>query len=733
MKIFFQAASTGSLSNINKDLRTYFEKQGFETEIELYKGADVSISNFISQIHYNDYFFKQFKKNILIQPMDGTILLPSAVDIINKFDLIVTPASAGKQFLSDSGITKPIQIIPNYFQTYSLPPKQSDARVVFYHESTLIDRKNFITLLRAFLHTFADTEYVSKVKLVVKSTSAKALIQSEEEIESIKFKYDYIPEIEIINELYTEDQLKQLWANADVYISFAHMEGFGIPLLNFASLGKPIVTMKTSISGYKDFLNENNSYMVDSFRYVTNQKFLIFDSKSEWENISNLDNCKQVIFQSYVDYHNKTSRIVKKDELQKFSYNEVMHRYLTEVNLLFGHETKPMVELPKATLSKKKKFFVSTIKTKGVKYIGSRGTSGYAEAGKNYMLAINQFIPVTWKARVVDNADYLTSAKDQEVFKLNERKINWNNLIIHSVPDTWSDYLNEEGIKTLEDKKDLKIIGQTVWESDRIHPKWVTYCNNELLDEIWVPVEWNKKVFEKCGVTTPIKVVPHIFSKEALPNATIDNVNEDDYVFYTIGNWTPRKGITETIEAFCQAFTSLDKVCLIVKAFAASYSEVEVDKCKYRINTIVAKYSNPPKVIFVGDDCTREQILALHNRGNCYISLCKAEGWGLGAFDAAGYGKPVIITGYGGQVEFFPKGYDLFIDYSLIPVKGMEWIPWYTEDQKWANPSIASAIEKMQQVYINRKKYGQLGEDLKLYVEENYGEKTIQTLIKTLL
>ena len=33
----------------------------------------------------------------------------------------------------------------------------------------------------------------------------------------------------------------------------------------------------------------------------------------------------------------------------------------------------------------------------------------------------------------------------------------------------------------------------------------------------------------------------------------------------------------------------------------------------------------------------------------------RAEGWGLGAFEAAQLGKPVIMTGYGGQRDFLDK------------------------------------------------------------------------------
>ena len=39
-------------------------------------------------------------------------------------------------------------------------------------------------------------------------------------------------------------------------------------------------------------------------------------------------------------------------------------------------------------------------------------------------------------------------------------------------------------------------------------------------------------------------------------------------------------------------------------------------------------------------------IAALHERGDCYVSLHRGEGWGYPLFEAASRGTPVIATGY---------------------------------------------------------------------------------------
>lgn len=337
---------------------------------------------------------------------------------------------------------------------------------------------------------------------------------------------------------------------------------------------------------------------------------------------------------------------------------------------------------------------------KGIKYVAPRGSNGYAEAAKNYMLTINEIIPITWKQMVFDDSDWEISEKDKELNKLINKDIEWDTLLIHTTPEHWRQ-LYEEELPYGNIKENTKVIGQTVWETDKVPDEWIEYMNADFLDEIWVPTEWNKEVFEK-DIKTPIRVVPHIFIPEILPNIRLDGLSDDDFVFYTIGQWHPRKGVEETIQAFCEAFTGNDKVALVVKTFSSDYSEGQKVVTRKRINTIMKNYPHHPKVIFASENCTREQILGLHNRCDCYISLCKAEGWGLGAFDSICYGNPVVITGFSGHLEFLGKDYPFLIDYDLIPVSGMDWIPWYKENQNWGNPKIQSAIEVMKFVFENR-------------------------------
>jgi hypothetical protein len=90
---------------------------------------------------------------------------------------------------------------------------------------------------------------------------------------------------------------------------------------------------------------------------------------------------------------------------------------------------------------------------------------------------------------------------------------------------------------------------------------------------------------------------------------------------------------------------------------------------------------------------------ALHGRGNCYVSLSRTEGWGLGAFDAALHANPVIMTGYGGQWDFLDPELAHRIDYQLVPVDEPIWRANYRPTDQWADPDIDHAVSLMRQVF----------------------------------
>ena len=319
-------------------------------------------------------------------------------------------------------------------------------------------------------------------------------------------------------------------------------------------------------------------------------------------------------------------------------------------------------------------------KDKSILYICQNGTSGYANASKGYIYDyIDKKIPV--KAQYFNCSDEVNE-NDRFHEYLNSctsTDIDYDIIIVHSTPDIWTEVIKNAPNVNLEGKL---VIGRTVWEFEKLLSTWVDVINTSIVDIVSVPTEWNKQCFIKNGVIKPIIVEPHVYvdyphKKTGLKHLLTKSIMicknentidiENSYKFYCIGQMIERKGIIETIDAFCNAFTSTDKVVLFVKTFKLNYSKEEQLKCVDKITKITDKYDHAP-IIYIKNNLNYDEIKSLHDIGDCYFHLTKAEGFCLGAFDAFNNDKKIIITGYSGHTEYLGKDYDGLVDYKLNPL-----------------------------------------------------------------
>ena len=242
-------------------------------------------------------------------------------------------------------------------------------------------------------------------------------------------------------------------------------------------------------------------------------------------------------------------------------------------------------------------------KDKSILYICQNGTSGYANAAKGYIYDyIAKKIPV--KTQYFNCSDEVNENDrfHQYLDSNTSIDIDYNTIIVHSTPDIWTMVIKNTPNINLEGKL---VIGRTVWEFEKLLPAWVDAINTSIVDIVSVPTEWNKQCFIKNGVIKPIIVEPHIYVdyphkktglKHLLTKSILVCKNENtidlenSYKFYCIGQMIKRKGIIATIDAFCNAFTSNDKVVLFVKTFKLNYSKEEQQKCLLEITKITDNF-----------------------------------------------------------------------------------------------------------------------------------------------
>jgi glycosyltransferase involved in cell wall biosynthesis len=88
------------------------------------------------------------------------------------------------------------------------------------------------------------------------------------------------------------------------------------------------------------------------------------------------------------------------------------------------------------------------------------------------------------------------------------------------------------------------------------------------------------------------------------------------------------------------------------------------------------------------------------NLFDCYVSLHRSEGLGLTIADAMLLEKPVIATGYSGNLDFMTPETSYLVPWEKVKVgRGAEG---YDPSAHWADPDLLEAGNLMREVFENR-------------------------------
>lgn len=364
---------------------------------------------------------------------------------------------------------------------------------------------------------------------------------------------------------------------------------------------------------------------------------------------------------------------------------------------------------------------------KGIKYISPcLDGSGYANAARGNILALHELgVPITLSPVTFEELRPDLGEHGVVLNSLIDKQIDYNIVIIHTTPEFWEKY--KEPGKTN--------IGYTIWETSKLHKDWPGYINDNV-DKVLVGCHWNIEVFKSSGVTVPIGVVPHGIDASVFDDAEpydVYGVDDDTFMFYDIFQWTERKHPLALIKAYWYAFQNDENVALVMKTYRSDYSDKEKEAIRVTINRLkqVTPFPRYPKVYLIPDMLTDDEINGLHKRGDCYVSLDRGEGFGLGPFAAGACGNPIIVTGFGGVTEYANDENSYLVDYTLSPVFGMPWSPWYSGDQLWAEPAVLHGSQYMRYVYENKDDSLKKGLKLKNDIKNNFSWNNIgKTIIK---
>ena len=201
-----------------------------------------------------------------------------------------------------------------------------------------------------------------------------------------------------------------------------------------------------------------------------------------------------------------------------------------------------------------------------------------------------------------------------------------------------------------------------------------------------------------------IEVTPELSRAEARSRFHIPQ--NDFVVFYNFSykSGIDRKNPAGAIRAFAKAFPSRQDSRMVLKTVAAKEFP---DRVKV-LRDLAAGLGVADRIVFVDDYLTQRDVLNLTNACDVYLSLHRAEGFGLGIAEAMSLGKPLVVTDYSSTTEFCNAGNSIPVGYRLVKMQKTE-NNLYNAAGDWAEPNVEEAAKALAGLYEDRDKGIRIG------------------------
>ena len=239
-------------------------------------------------------------------------------------------------------------------------------------------------------------------------------------------------------------------------------------------------------------------------------------------------------------------------------------------------------------------------------------------------------------------------------------------------------------------------IGLWYWEQEHFPSRW--HSSFDYYDEIWVPSDFTRAAIAAVS-PIPVHKITYPFSlneNEAVADRSRFGLPEEAYVFlftFDFFSTTHRKNPAGVISAFRQAFHPDEPALLMMKSINS-----EADRAG---RELLGRQAADARVVFMDAHISAAEMNALYASADCYVSLHRSEGLGLGMAQAMSLGQPVIGTNYSGNLDFMDSDNSLLVDYTMTELK--ENSGPYEKGTHWAEPNIEHAVRLMRFVYENRR------------------------------
>jgi glycosyltransferase involved in cell wall biosynthesis len=219
---------------------------------------------------------------------------------------------------------------------------------------------------------------------------------------------------------------------------------------------------------------------------------------------------------------------------------------------------------------------------------------------------------------------------------------------------------------------------------------------------------------------------------------------KEDFAYLFVGHWMQgelgedRKNVGLLVKAFYETFKNkTKKPALILKTsqVGSSYMDREEILRKIKLIKKTVNSKNLPNVYLLHGEFTDEEMNEIYNHSKvkAMVSLTKGEGFGRPLLEFTLSKKPLLTTGWSGQMDFLNPEFTNLIQGQLTNVHPSAANQWLIPESQWFSPDHSQIGSYLKDIFENYKNYTEKSKRQAFYSKTNFSWEKMKTTLSDLL